>query len=724
MTPLLVLILFAQNYSNAATSVTLTAIGGGADDRAAIQNALSVTLAGGGTLHLDPSNGPFTVGAPGVTLASNVSIVGVPGKTVVNSTVGFNNGTVLNADAWNGRTAATTLATTIVTGSKFASLNAAGGIVVGSEIFLSSNSQGVAGYTVTAVAAAWLGSHAYLKDDVVINGGKSYRCITAGTSAASGGPTGTGLDITDGTVHWAYVGTGPSAIRVERPIAKPFASGDSVSITGGFTGGFPKRIELSGFKITGSADIAIEFIGGEQDIYLHDLEVSGTWRLWAWNFDYGALRSHAVRISGQNNSIAWFGGIESGEDSSIEDCSGVGPASIGYYLNHGIGSRVWGSSYHGANNGVQLNGESPSDTTGSEGGTIVGGNYDDNLTSGVAVLDGSTDVRIVGVQARRNPYGVIITTSATTTPPSRTSVIDSDLRGSTTAGVQIAGGTGHTLRGLNVSQSNMGVNGAPSYAMDGLTIEGLIAWDTVSNAINLTSSVSTSRISISNVNIKRAGGAAIYLGSGVNDTRIESSWFEDNTKNVPGGSAIQTNGLVTLVDSTIIDTTAPTVNNYKVNPLGGDLTLDGVTWVMPKASVTYYLAILSQAANAVVRVSRSRLVDGGGTGGSRTFYYATAGNYLVRGQDVESSVAETVYNLSGGAQKNHGTVTCNGATGVDIGWGLTGANSRLTLVRQSAGGTPGPAPTYTVTPGTKFMMTCSAGDTSTYAYWVDGSRGE
>lgn len=51
--------------------------------------------------------------------------------------------------------------------------------------------------------AAWATSHAYAVGNLVTNGGQIYRCITAGTSAAAGGPTGTASDITDGTVHWA-----------------------------------------------------------------------------------------------------------------------------------------------------------------------------------------------------------------------------------------------------------------------------------------------------------------------------------------------------------------------------------------------------------------------------------------------------------------------------------------------------------------------------------------
>lgn len=57
----------------------------------------------------------------------------------------------------------------------------------------------------TPIAPAWAGATAYsVGAEVTNDGGKPYVCITAGTSAGTGGPTGTGADITDGTVHWRY----------------------------------------------------------------------------------------------------------------------------------------------------------------------------------------------------------------------------------------------------------------------------------------------------------------------------------------------------------------------------------------------------------------------------------------------------------------------------------------------------------------------------------------
>lgn len=52
---------------------------------------------------------------------------------------------------------------------------------------------------------AWAGSTSYSVGQTRQNGTNAYRVITPGTSASSGGPTGTGSNITDGTVHWKYL---------------------------------------------------------------------------------------------------------------------------------------------------------------------------------------------------------------------------------------------------------------------------------------------------------------------------------------------------------------------------------------------------------------------------------------------------------------------------------------------------------------------------------------
>ena len=58
---------------------------------------------------------------------------------------------------------------------------------------------------VSYAAAAWAGSTSYTIGQRRRNGGNVYICVTAGTSASSGGPSGTGSGITDGSVVWDYV---------------------------------------------------------------------------------------------------------------------------------------------------------------------------------------------------------------------------------------------------------------------------------------------------------------------------------------------------------------------------------------------------------------------------------------------------------------------------------------------------------------------------------------
>lgn len=59
-----------------------------------------------------------------------------------------------------------------------------------------------------AAANAWATGTVYAVGDIVTNNSRIYRCITAGTSAGSGGPTTVSNDITDNTAHWRYMGEG------------------------------------------------------------------------------------------------------------------------------------------------------------------------------------------------------------------------------------------------------------------------------------------------------------------------------------------------------------------------------------------------------------------------------------------------------------------------------------------------------------------------------------
>jgi hypothetical protein len=70
-------------------------------------------------------------------------------------------------------------------------------------------------------AKAWVGATAYKFNETVTNdSGKIYVCATEGTSAGSGGPTGTAQGIVDGVggLTWNYIGTGVAVWTVLAPI--------------------------------------------------------------------------------------------------------------------------------------------------------------------------------------------------------------------------------------------------------------------------------------------------------------------------------------------------------------------------------------------------------------------------------------------------------------------------------------------------------------------------
>jgi len=67
----------------------------------------------------------------------------------------------------------------------------------------------------STAAPAWAGSTVYTAGAYRTNGANQYKCITGGTSAASGGPTGTGTGITDGTVTWDWYAKANADIQLD-----------------------------------------------------------------------------------------------------------------------------------------------------------------------------------------------------------------------------------------------------------------------------------------------------------------------------------------------------------------------------------------------------------------------------------------------------------------------------------------------------------------------------
>lgn len=105
--------------------------------------------------------------------------------------------------------------------------------VVGSGSQIKTASTGIvfvtlASATITALTA-WAPSTTYVIGDRRTNASRCYQCIVGGVSAGSGGPTTTAADITDGGVHWRYLGDGTGAVDVA---AQSKDTGPIVAVSG------------------------------------------------------------------------------------------------------------------------------------------------------------------------------------------------------------------------------------------------------------------------------------------------------------------------------------------------------------------------------------------------------------------------------------------------------------------------------------------------------------
>jgi hypothetical protein len=184
-----------REYGAVGNGTFASNVWSGTDDRAAIQNALNAAAtavaAGTGRVVVFNPTGHYMVSRNGATaysldIPAGVEVVGVP-----------------NESWWIHPVLGTSQQVSI------ARINGVSKVVIDGMSF-NGNWGAVVG--VTDVLAEWQATHGYNVGDRVHNGSATnpthqYECITAGTSGSSA-PTDTTSDITDGTVHWKYIGDG------------------------------------------------------------------------------------------------------------------------------------------------------------------------------------------------------------------------------------------------------------------------------------------------------------------------------------------------------------------------------------------------------------------------------------------------------------------------------------------------------------------------------------
>lgn len=102
-----------------------------------------------------------------------------------------------------------------------------GGRAAAARIKDSGGTVRASGLTVGMTATAWAATTAYVAGNVRSNGANVYRATAAGTSAASGGPTGTGSAITDGGVTWEFLAISGGDLTID---AVDITQGQSMTI--------------------------------------------------------------------------------------------------------------------------------------------------------------------------------------------------------------------------------------------------------------------------------------------------------------------------------------------------------------------------------------------------------------------------------------------------------------------------------------------------------------
>lgn len=76
-------------------------------------------------------------------------------------------------------------------------------------------------------SALWQASRSYIVNEKASNGVNLYICTTAGTSAASGGPSGTGNGIVDGGAVWNFARAGTGDVTLDNT---NIASGQTITV--------------------------------------------------------------------------------------------------------------------------------------------------------------------------------------------------------------------------------------------------------------------------------------------------------------------------------------------------------------------------------------------------------------------------------------------------------------------------------------------------------------
>lgn len=204
-----------------------------------------------------------------------------------------------------------------------------------------------------AALTAWVASTAYVVGDRRTNSSRAYQCITAGTSAGSGGPTTTSADITDGTVHWRYLGEGAAAVDIA---AEAQSTGPLPAVSGTLTvietpvSGWQSVINVLDATLGRNADTDAQLRTRREN----ELAAAGKSPL-------DAIRAALLKVSGVTAAIVFQ------NYTSVTDANGLPPKSVECLVLGGTDVAVRAAVFANVAAGIETYGSNSASVTDSSG---------------------------------------------------------------------------------------------------------------------------------------------------------------------------------------------------------------------------------------------------------------------------------------------------------------------------------------------------------------------
>lgn len=535
--------------------------------------------------------------------------------------------------------------------------------------------------------------------------------------------------------------TSTGVLGFTEPISTPTAAGAKVYLLPGLA-----QIQITGepgSKITGSAMQGVQLKGCKNCLlrgFTIALSLTGTFP-WSAYYDWGSSFSVAedleIVADGTNPGTTGFGLEQTTSvtlrrirfrQSAAQFGNGGGAAVVS---TNGRNLLIEDVSAPGSNIAVILeatdNGSGGHNTYGHHGTTVSGLDAADS-NFGVVIRDeAGQGTQILNLYAPRAVKSAIVVDAPNTgIYANNVEIVGGDVTGCTSSSgagaVTFLGGVGHRIKDLDASISAiaLSVEGAASVAADGFRATNCTGTYTVGAFTNGT------EVRLAHATLTGGTGYAIDVDSsttGANtaitvvDSDITGSGTATNT-----GQALLYGGRVTLQNVIAGWRSDPgniVSNGLRIGSIA-DVTLRGVTLLLPTTPAGTLVGVSVDTATATAWLDRVRVTHGGVTGPTGGATYGLITNAAATVFDmggVDFSVTNNPITLTSGTLTNWGSFTATGSAVTISHVASPSPSAGFKFQLTSASGTVGaPFQATAISGGSVNVNSTNAADRSTYSW--------